>query len=338
MAMNTRKTVPVIVFIILMCTSLVGSALAQASVSVGVSQGDSFKYDLKFLWSSTNRADVAPASWASKNQTEYFQVNVDVAVGTALRISTVWRFMNGTEFNGTQIEEVGNNTSTGFIYIYAANLDAGSYLFPSATDLPFMINSTGFRTYENNEFRATNHIMVNRTDLSDRVYSYMDLYFDKESGVLVEATLKEVYTDEPNQVYTTRILIKESSLWSIPATPTSSPSITTSPSATASAQTTASPSTTQASETPTANADMLLIVLVIVFVIIIIIIIFIFLTRRPKNSRQPSKPETKPTETVTDDTETTEDASPGLIKCKKCGFENPESNEFCGKCGKRMHK
>jgi len=215
MAMNMKKTAAILFFLMLICVSGIGSAFAQTSVSAGISQGDSFKYDLKYLWSSTNPADVAPSDWVTKNQTDFFQVNVDVAVDTALRLTTIWRFLNGTELSGTQIEEVGNNTSTGFIYIYAANLNAGGYLFPLATDLPFIINNTMFRIYENNEPRAINHIQVNRTDLADREYSYMDLYFDKETGVLVEATLTEVYSNQPRQTYTTKITIKESSLWNI---------------------------------------------------------------------------------------------------------------------------
>ncbi len=337
MAMNTRKTASIIFFLMLILASVVGSAFAQTSVSVGVSQGDSFKYDLKYLWSSTNLADVVPSSWASMNQTDYFQINVDVAADTSLRLSTVWRFVNGTEAPpGVEIQEVGSNNATGFIYIYAANLNAGSHLFPLATDLPFIINNTMFRTYTNNEFRATNHIEVNRTDLSNRVYSYMDLYFDKNTGVLVEATLKEVYSDQPRQTYTTEITLKESSLWNISPTPTTSaaasPSMTTT-----SPQSTTSPATTQDGETPTAESfDMLLIVLVVIFVVIIISIIFTLLTRRPKTTRKSSAPSTAPE--IKTETAVTIPITPGMIKCSNCGYENPEANEFCGKCGKRVRK
>jgi hypothetical protein len=260
MAMNMTKTAAIIFFLLLICTSAIGSVFAQTTVSSGVSEGDSFKYDLKYLWTSSNPVDVVPLDWVSKNQTDYLQVNVDVAVGNALRLSTVWRFLNGTELSGTQLEEIGNNTSTGFIYIYAANLNAGGYLFPLATDLPFIINNTIFRIYNNNnEPRAINHIEVNRTDFEDRKYSYMDLYFDKAPGVLDEAKLEEVYSYQPTQTYTTLITIKESSLWNITPQPTISSSA--SPSTTTSPQTTNSPSNTQNSDTPAADFDMLLIIL-----------------------------------------------------------------------------
>lgn len=213
------------IFILLICVSLVGSAFAQTTVSVGVSNGDSFEYGLKYVWSSTDNDDVTPSNWISNNQTDYYKINVDSVIGRSLKLSTIWRFLNGTEIAGTEIVEVGNNNVTGFIYIYAADLDAGSPLFPLATDLPFIINNTVFRSY-NKELRATNHIEVNRTDLSDLEYRSMDIYFDKETGVLVEATIQEVYSDRPTQTYTTHITLRQPAFPISTTIPTSTPTET----------------------------------------------------------------------------------------------------------------
>ncbi len=60
MAMNMTKTAAIIFFLLLICTSAIGSVFAQTTVSSGVSEGDSFKYDLKYLWTSSNPVDVVP--------------------------------------------------------------------------------------------------------------------------------------------------------------------------------------------------------------------------------------------------------------------------------------
>ncbi|NLE03455.1 MAG: hypothetical protein GX638_01450, partial [Crenarchaeota archaeon] len=243
--MYQRKKAFTLLSLILISALMVSSVFAQTTVEVGVSEDDFFKYDIKFLWNSTSPLDSVPAYLVEKNQTDSYQITIDAAVGTSLRLLTVWSYANGTQFGGVEIEEIGSANATGFIYIYAADLTSGNYLFPLEPDLPFIINSTGFKYYGNDVYRATNNIQVNRTDLSGKLYSYMDLYFDQSSGVLVEATLKEVYTNQPNQLYTTKVTLKESSLWEIPTTPTTSPSITDSPTTTTSPNQTTSPTNTQ---------------------------------------------------------------------------------------------
>lgn len=322
--MNKKFAAACLFLLLLLCANLIVSTYGQTSVAVGVSQGDSFKYDLTYFWSSTGHADFVPSSLVSKNQTDYYQITIDAAAGTSLRIGTVWRFDNGTEITGTDIEEVGNTTATGFIYIYAANLTSGGYLFPSASDLPFLINNTAFRTYKD-EFRSTNHISVNRTDLTGKLYSVMDLYFDKPTGVLVEATLIDVYEDMPNQIYTTHIALKESSLWAITQAPTIEP--TTSASATQTPGQTTTPTPTGSQDSDISN--ILIIALVVVFAIIIVAIIFVLMKGSKKASKATEVEEAAPAQVP---------SKPGMVICGSCGYENPEGNEFCGKCGARLKK
>lgn len=323
--MNKKFTVACSFLILLLYASFILGTFGQTSVAVGVSQGDSFKYDLTYFWSSTRYSDAVPASLVSKNQTDYYQVTVDAIAGTSLRLGTVWRFNNGTEITGADLEEVGNTTATGFIYVYAANLTSGSYLFPSAIDLPFIINNTVFRTYTD-EFRSTNYISVNRTDLPGLLYSVMDLYFDKPSGVVVEATLTDVYEDMPYQTFTTHIALKEASLWSITQSPTMAPTTTASPTSIPSQTGTPTPNQNNGGLTDSEFLNILIILLVIVFAIIVVIIFFV-LMKRPKKSTKYLPEESAPAQTT---------STPGIGVCSNCGNENPENNEFCGKCGARL--
>lgn len=324
-------------FIIMSCSLVAGVFAQQPGAYVGVSTGDVFKYDTIYNWKSTNPADTVPKIYTEYNQTDYLQVNVTATTGSLVIFQTTIKFLNGSEvalnpgvsFNDVSI---GNSSHNTFIYFYAANLSAGSPLFPEVMELPWTINQTIFRDYGNNNFRATNHYNFVRTDLVGETYTSVDVYFDKETGVLVEANMIDVYSDTPSQTITTHIMLTESSLWEISQIPT--PTTSTSPGQ--NTNTTNPPQTD--GETPTAEGfDTLLIVLVVIFAVIIIIIIFILLTRRPKTARKPNVP---PTVTVAKTIATTTYTSdnPGIIKCSNCGYENPEVNEFCGKCGNPLHK
>jgi len=206
-------------FLILLIAFIVAeSASAQTqTVSVGVSAGNVFTYDYVFYWSSTNPLDVVPPYLVAQNQTDYFQLTMETVTSTTVVMQTLLQFLNRTAFNNTEVAEVSSGI-TGCLYVYAANLTGGGLLFPSAEDIPLRINSTEYRSYLSG-FRETNHISVNTTNLDDYVYSYMDLYFDRQTGIMVEYTLTEVKTATPNQKITQHMVLKESNAWVVPEFP-----------------------------------------------------------------------------------------------------------------------
>ena len=212
-----KKNVVSAFLLVTLFLSAVGNASAQTSM-VGVSQGNMFKYNLAFYWSSTIPAETAPAFLVAENQTDYFQLAVQTAAGTTVQFGTLWRFLNGTEVNGTEVAEVGSG-ATGSIYVYAANLNASGLLFPSSSSLPYKINETTIRSYPSG-FRETNHITVNSTNIEGKVFSYMSLYFDKQTGIIVEYTLTEVNSAFPTQTITQHLVLRESNAWVVPEFPT----------------------------------------------------------------------------------------------------------------------
>jgi hypothetical protein len=211
-----KKTVAAAFFLSLLCFMTIGSTSAQTLV--GVSQGDTFTYSIVFNWNSTNPNDTVPSDLLTENQTDYYQITVDTVTSTTVGIQTTWRFQNGTLVNGTQVAEVSSG-ATGSIYVYAANLTAGGKLFPASTDLPWLINETIPRYYSGSGFRDTNHIAVNITGKTGEIYSYMSLYFDKATGIVVEYSLTDVYTATPNQAVTLHLLLKDTNAWAIPEFP-----------------------------------------------------------------------------------------------------------------------
>ncbi len=210
-----KRGVSAVSFLFLILSLLVATVSAQVTpVSVGVSPGDQFRYDLTFYWYSTNPVDVVPSYLVEQNQTDYFQLTVETTTSTTVVFNTSWKLLNGTIYNGTEVAEVSSGI-TGCVYVYAANLTAGGLLFPSSTDLPWRINSTEFRVYSGS-FREINHISVNNTGMEGVVYSHMDLYFDKLTGIVVEYTLTEVRSSAPHQQIVQHLVLKESNVWVIP--------------------------------------------------------------------------------------------------------------------------
>lgn len=200
-----------ILFILVASTS--ASAFAQTQGVPGVSVGDTFTYKSTYLWNSANSNEVVPAYLTAQNETT-LQVTVQQVAGSTAVLEDVFTYKNGTQVSTTETDEV-NSGITGTVLLYAANLTGGSLLFPGATDLPYIINGTGFRDFAG-EIREVNHIEVNNTGAEGTAYSYMNLYFDKQTGVLIEYYLTTVYTDLPNQTVTQHLVLQESNVWTIP--------------------------------------------------------------------------------------------------------------------------
>jgi len=212
MPMNKRTALAALSVLVL-CFAFAQQVQAQDTTEhqVGVSGGDTFKYDMAFYWSSTNPTATAPTSWTNANATEYYQATIQLITGTTVTIDTVWRFLNGTEVTNTEQTDVVIGVG-GSILLYAANLTAGVQLYPLSSYITDRINETIARSYSQGS-RETNHIEVKKTDVENEVYSYINLYFDKQTGIMVEVYTEDVYTSMPDQTFSRTAKLKESSLW-----------------------------------------------------------------------------------------------------------------------------
>src|SRR4030066_900998 len=207
-----KKTALSAVILFILCFLIVGQVLGQTTPQpqVGVTQGNTFKYDVTYFWSSINPSDVAPTNWVNRNTTEWYQATIGEITGTTVNIATLMRFLNGTEIPSTELIDVGTGFG-GSLLIYATNLSAQSFLYP-LSQLPWIINSTEPRSY-GSVSRDTNHIQVNMTGGEGIVYSYIDLYFDKATGAMTEADLSDAYTDKPEQKFTLHLKLEDKNAW-----------------------------------------------------------------------------------------------------------------------------
>jgi hypothetical protein len=265
---------------------MLGAVYAQQQIQgiSGLSEGSTFTYSNTLLWNSTNPSDFPPLSLVAENQSTW-QINVNGVHGGTIEFQKLVTYKNGSQVSSDELDEVNAGIVNDFL-MFASNLTAGGMLFPMASDKPFIINGTEFRGYNGN-FRDTNHIEVNNTGLDGYVYSYLNLWFDRQTGICVEFYITSVYTSTPNQAVTQHLVLTASSVWSVSAassgTPTSTPQT--------SSQSSSNPTPTPVGTTPTDQFPTSLVVVIAVVVVVIVVAGFILL---PKGKPKPKqKPESK---------------------------------------------
>jgi hypothetical protein len=193
----------------LLCFSTAELVLAQTA-PVGVSKGNTFTYDVKGLWSSSNSSLSVGQNMLQLNETEYFKVTITDVNGSDVFMHTVWAFKNGTDFEiDSQINVATGIYNYYFWAVFPSNLDVGDRIHPYGPD-QITVNGTS-TSYYNNTGRETNRFLVTgefaSTDNSSRTYNdYMTVHFDKQTGMLVELYDYKTYT---NPAYS------ETTIWKI---------------------------------------------------------------------------------------------------------------------------
>jgi hypothetical protein len=292
MDMTKTASLVSVLFLLLLVFSSFGSAFAQIQGLAGVAVGETFTYKNTYTWNSTAPGDFPPQYLSALNQSQ-LKMTIQTASGSTVQHDDVWTYQNGTVTAPELVtDELNSHLTESTIFLYAANLTAGGFLFPGATDYPFIINDTTFRSYPGS-FRETNHIEVNNTSLEGMIYSYMNLYFDKATGVLVEYYLTSVYTSTPNQAITQHLVLTNSTVWQVSETSSGTP--------------TSNPSSTNSNPTP-ANTDnssqggqssgfpTSLIIIIVVVIVVVIVAGFVLLPKSKSKSKQESAPQDKPKE------------------------------------------
>ena len=183
---------------------------------VGLNVGDTFTYKLtgdSVLFSSDA---TTPAYLSEYNNTEYFQVTVTGINGSIVTVNTIWQFTNGTAIqNSNWVNLETGNYSGEFWAIYPSNLNANDFLYPNGNAglivnstntqtngyAGLTVNSTSIQTYTDSA-RATNYWSTSHTIASinapsngTELYTYLQVYFDKQTGMLTSLTNIQEYNN-----------------------------------------------------------------------------------------------------------------------------------------------
>ena len=187
----------------------------------GVAAGDAFTYSIKGYANQIDSNATIP-EWAFQmNMTEWYKVTITQVNDSEISFHFTWHFLNGTEIENTGKVNIktGIGNSQDFWAIYASGLEAGDYARPyGATGQ--VINATEMRNYKSG-YRETNSILaettfysVDNSTSSSTVYGGRSIYFDKQTGMLVEYKHTEFYSEQ-NFYYTLEWKLVDSTLWDV---------------------------------------------------------------------------------------------------------------------------
>jgi hypothetical protein len=205
-----------------LCFAIIAQVSAQTTpeVNVGVSEGNTFKYQATYYWNSTNPNDTVPSSFIEQNMTEWLQATIKLVTGNTVTITEVQHFQNGTEVSREELTNVGTVNQLS-VLLYAANLNAGDYVLPIA-DLPYYtVNATVSRDYTGGP-RETNYLQntlanvdVDGNETIDYAYIYSSRYFDRQTGILVDGYFEYASAVNLGQIYAYAYKLTESNVWTV---------------------------------------------------------------------------------------------------------------------------
>jgi hypothetical protein len=191
------------------------------TVVAGVVAGDVFTYNIRTYATIIDANATVPESFCQLNMTEWYRVTITQVNDTEVSFSSTWRFSNGTEINTTGKVNIktGTGSSQDFWAIYASGLEAGDFARPFGANRQ-VINETESRTYKSGE-RETNSILLENMfyDADDPTgnstcESYRSIYFDKQTGMLVEFVNSDFYSN-PQLLLRLQWKIVDTNVWNI---------------------------------------------------------------------------------------------------------------------------
>jgi hypothetical protein len=193
--MKLKPVLSPLISAFLLSAMVVTGAVAQER-TVGVAEGDWFIYGLDISWNSTDPDVIFSPSeygdWERANVTEWVKMTVTAVSGTNVSVQYLTHFENGTEEIGYGYIDVDTgDEANGTLALISVNLGVNDSIYASGDYSMWAINETITRTYPDG-VRNTNHINMTYefswtiNELHCYLYQFINLYWDKETGILVE--------------------------------------------------------------------------------------------------------------------------------------------------------
>jgi hypothetical protein len=216
-----KESVLIAFLLFLLFFMMIGDTSGQIPQPVpGVSPGNTFTYDFSaFFWNYTNPNAAPPADLVELNKTESIRITITQVSGSMVLMNITSRFENGTETPPSEdfVDIMSGASVKAFGLIVSPKLATNNVVYPYGT-INFTINDTMTRTYSFG-VRETAHSSVNTTGVVGTVYAFDDLYFDRETGVMLEWYAEQVQTSSPNEKTALLWKIKEFDLSTIATGP-----------------------------------------------------------------------------------------------------------------------
>jgi hypothetical protein len=184
--------------------------------------GDTFTYKLSgsSVLGDTNAA--TPAYLSQYNNTDFYEVTITGINGTHVSLNALWRFINGTQVESSQIIDLSDgivSDPNGFWAIYTSDLSLNDLLHPKGSD-KLIVNSTDTQTFATSirtrNFWSTANQFVDPNDPTGNTMreDYLGVYFDKQTGMLESLTNIQFFTN-PEIEITITWQLSSSNVWAV---------------------------------------------------------------------------------------------------------------------------
>ena len=222
--MTNRLHVAIAITAIVCIIAFAASILIEHQPAImavaGVAEGDTFTYSIRGYAIKIDDNATIPESTSLLNNTEWYKVIITDVNGSQVYFSSTWRFLNGTEIQATgKVDiETGIGNSQDFWAIYASDLGVNDLTRPLRPS-GHIINATETRTYKDGE-RETNYVdfperlRYDADDPTRTITEYISVYFDRQTGILVELRNSQVYS-YPEVLLVLEWKIIDSTVWDI---------------------------------------------------------------------------------------------------------------------------
>ncbi len=215
-------------FLLLSMLLLFGSispVLGQMMSNIGVTTGDTFKYNYTCYFNTDDSSATPPPDFAWINQTDYYMMKITSISGSTIYYDTTLHMLNGSEVTGTGTMNIGSGTFSMYgynpigmngYYFMSSNVGMMGRMFASSSISP-TINNTLMMNYAGRQ-RTTNHMSL--ITGQNGVMNQSDYYFDQATGAMVEWQQQTVQTNGNLQTNSTKMMrITSSSIWVVPEFP-----------------------------------------------------------------------------------------------------------------------
>lgn len=221
--MSKKKQFIIIVCIVLVVASIVALYAVRPfapKYEIGVNTGDIFTYKMTGVAESADFDIVIPENYMDVNRTSYYRIEITNVNYPLVSYIETTLFENGTSLRSEGTLNVENGATTGnggFWGIFVTNLGVGKLSRPTVTT-GITVNTTETRQYQNGD-RQTNFMRAEAefVDVEDETYSrtcnaFTYIYVDKEIGIMVELSERQIYNDPQIMLTTTWILVESNAL------------------------------------------------------------------------------------------------------------------------------
>jgi len=221
--MSKEKQFIIIAFIVIAVVLIVTLYAVRPfapKYEIGVKAGDTFTYQMTGVAESSDFDMVIPENYMDVNRTSHYRIEITKVSYPLVSYIETTLFKNGTIIRSEATLNVESGATTGeggFWGIFVTNLGVGKLSRPAVTT-GITVNATEIRQYQNGD-RQTNFMTASAefVDVEDETYSrtctrFTYIHVDKEIGIMVELSERQIYNDPQIMLTTTWTLIESNVL------------------------------------------------------------------------------------------------------------------------------